>query len=53
MVWLSPAGPANVHQSNINHDHASPAKLANDISQRFKKDDRLTGKLGENILEYF
>lgn len=49
----SSAEQANIHQSNINNDHAFSAKHAHKISHRFKKDDRFTGYIGENILDYF
>lgn len=35
------------------NDNDSERKLAHSLSQRFKKEERFTGKLGENIEEYF
>lgn len=37
----------------MNKVRASPAKLAHNVFQKFKKNDRFTGKPGENILNYF
>lgn len=38
--------------TNSYENHDSESKLAHNISQRFKNEDRFTGKLGENIEEY-
>lgn len=38
---------------NIAKEQDDEQKLAQNLSQRFKKDNKSTGALGENILEFF
>lgn len=52
MIWPYLSGPANFYYFSNNNNQASPAKLAHNISQIFKNDDRFTGNFGGNILDY-